>query len=131
MEERTHTGTMSRSFHHPSGPDITLDGLLHALSDPVRRNILFKLLGCDGLSCSKACEELPPSTISFHYRVLREAGLIHSEKRGIEVINIARKAEVEQRFPGLLHSVFQHHHVHSGSEGAGTAAPHADEPPAA
>jgi len=122
---------MSRSFHHPSGPDITLDGVLHALSDPVRRNILVKLLGCDGLSCSKACEELPASTISFHYRVLREAGLIHSEKRGVEVINIARKAEVEQRFPGLLHSVFQHHHVHSGSEGtkgAGAAVP-VDEPP--
>lgn len=121
---------MSRSIHHPSAPDITLDAVLHALSDPVRRNILIKLLGCDGLSCSKACEELPPSTISFHYRVLREAGLIHSAKKGIEVINVARKAEIEQRFPGLLHSVFQHHHFHSASEGAGAPAPPAAEPPA-
>ncbi len=104
---------MGRPFQHPSGSDMTLDAVLHALSDPVRRNILFKLLGCDGLSCSKACEELPPSTISFHYRVLREAGLIHSEKKGVEVINTARKGEIEQRFPGLLHSVFQHHQVPS------------------
>jgi DNA-binding transcriptional ArsR family regulator len=123
---------MGRPFQHPSGSDITLDAVLHALSDPVRRNILFKLLGCDGLSCSKACEELPPSTISFHYRVLREAGLIRSEKKGVEVINSARKDEIEARFPGLLASVFQHHHVHSGRAGrsgrAGASpAPFADQ----
>ena len=100
---------MARPLPHPATKDITLDGILHALSDPVRRDILFRLQGCDGLSCSKACAELPPSTISFHYRVLREAGLIRSEKKGVELINTARKAEIDQRFPGLLHAVFVQH----------------------
>jgi len=100
---------MARPLHHPSPRDITLDGVLHALSDPARRKILFKLMGCEGMSCGKSCDKMPPSTISFHYRVLREAGLIHSKKRGVEVINRARKAEIEERFPGLLHTIFQHH----------------------
>ena len=100
---------MARVFHHPALKEITLDGILHAMSDPVRRNILFKLSGCEGMNCSEACEALPPSTISFHYRILREAGLIRSEKRGVEVINTSRKPEIEQRFPGLLHALFQHH----------------------
>jgi DNA-binding transcriptional ArsR family regulator len=100
---------MPRPFHHPSLKDITLDGVLHALSDPARRRILFKLTGCDGMNCGKACDKMPSSTISFHYRVLREAGLIHSRKKGVEVINTARKAEIEKKFPGLLHMVFQSH----------------------
>ena len=100
---------MARSLAHPATQDITLDGVLHALSDPVRRGILFRLMDCAGMSCSAACAELPRSTISFHYRVLREAGLIRSEKRGVELINTARKADIEQRFPGLLHAVFLQH----------------------
>lgn len=100
---------MARPFYHPPPKDVTLDGVLHALSDPARRKILFKLMGCEGLSCSKSCDKMPPSTISFHYQILREAGLIRSAKKGVEVINTARKAEIEKRFPGLLHTIFQHH----------------------
>jgi DNA-binding transcriptional ArsR family regulator len=102
-------GIMARHLQHPSVKDITLDSVLHALSDPARRKILFKLLGCDGMNCGNACDKLPPSTISFHYRVLRDAGLIRSRKKGVEVINTVRKAEIEHRFPGLLHTIFQHH----------------------
>ncbi len=101
--------SMAKSFHHPLPRDITLDGVLHALADPARRKIMFKLLGCISMNCGNACEELPPSTISFHHKVLREAGLIRSRKKGVEVINSARRADIEKRFPGLLHTVFQHH----------------------
>lgn len=100
---------MTRPFTHPAARDITLDGLLHALSDPERRKIVGNLLGCDGMRCNKACADLPPSTISFHYKVLRDAGLIRSEKKGIEVINTLREAEVEKRFPGLLCAILGHH----------------------
>ena len=100
---------MTRSFAHPAARDMTLDALLHALSDPERRKIVGNLLKNDGMRCNKACSDLPPSTISFHYKVLRDAGLIHSEKKGIEVINTLRYAEVEKRFPGLLAAVLNHH----------------------
>ncbi len=101
---------MARSFIHPSPKDFTIDGVLYALSDPVRRRIVGKLMKCDemGMSCNKACEELSPSTISFHYKVLRESGLIASKKVGVEVINSLRLDEMNKRFPGLLESVLKH-----------------------
>lgn len=102
-------GVMARSFSHPSPKDFTIDGVLYALSDPIRRNIVLKLMNCEGMSCSKACEELPPSTVSFHHKVLRESGLIRSEKVGVEVINTLRHEEMNKRFPGLLDSILKHH----------------------
>lgn len=108
---------MARAFNHPSAKDITIDGLLHALSDPVRRGIVLKLMNGEGMSCSKACVDLSPSTISFHHKILRETGLIHSEKRGVEVINRVRKDEIDKRFPGLLDTILEHHH-HRGARRA-------------
>lgn len=98
---------MATRFQHPAVADISLDMVLAALSDPVRRAILSKLVDSDGLCCSAACSDLAPSTISFHHRVLREAGLIRSEKQGVKVVNTARTDEIEQRFPGLLDTIFR------------------------
>lgn len=99
---------MARPFQHPATRDLRIDGVLHALADPVRRDIVRKLLACDGMNCSKACAELPPSTVSFHHRVLRETGLIFSEKRGVEVFNSVRRDDLEHRFPGLLDAILSH-----------------------
>ncbi|MGV3523739.1 MAG: ArsR/SmtB family transcription factor [Candidatus Sericytochromatia bacterium] len=100
---------MARTFTHPASQEITLDGILYALSDPIRRSIVSKLLHADRLSCTKACTNLPPSTISFHHKILRESGLIRSEKIGVAVINSVRQDEIESRFPGLLQSILQYH----------------------
>ena len=100
---------MARGFIHPSPKDFTIDGILYALSDPIRRSIVFKLMNNESLSCTKACTELSPSTISFHHKILRESGLIHSEKIGVEVINTLRTVEVNKQFPGLLDSILKHH----------------------
>lgn len=101
---------MARNFSHPSMKDLTIDGVLHALSDPIRREIVVRL--CDGQekSCAKSCAaDLAPSTISFHHKVLRENGLIRSEKVGVEVRNTLRKSEIDKKFPGLLDSILKHH----------------------
>ncbi|WP_119269040.1 ArsR/SmtB family transcription factor [Taklimakanibacter deserti] len=97
---------MARSFNHPAVCDISLDHVLHALSDPMRRHIVQKLMASDSMSCIQACATLPPSTVSFHHKVLREAGLIRSEKKGVEVINTLRRQDIDERFPGLLEVVF-------------------------
>lgn len=96
---------MPRPIQHPPRSQITLDGVLHALADPVRRRIVHRLLAGDGLNCRGACAELAPSTISFHHRVLREAGLIRSRKQGVEVISTVRRADLDRRFPGLLDAI--------------------------
>jgi DNA-binding transcriptional ArsR family regulator len=101
---------MARGFVHPAPKDFTIDSVLYALSDPVRRKIVAKLSKCnqEGMSCNKACEELSPSTISFHYKILRESGLVFSQKKGVEVINSLRCTEMNKRFPGLLDSILKH-----------------------
>ena len=96
---------MARPFNHPAPTDISLDNVLHALSDPVRREIVRKLMGSDSMSCIQACAKHPPSTVSFHHKILRDAGLIRSEKKGVEVINTLRRREIDERFPGLLDAV--------------------------
>jgi len=48
---------------------------------------------------------VPKSTLSQHFRVLREAGLIRSERRSVKMQNSPRSAEIEQRFPGLVPAI--------------------------
>jgi DNA-binding transcriptional ArsR family regulator len=104
------TSIMARKFSHPSFKEVSIDSVLHALSDPERRNIVAKLADCKSMSCTKSCAEgLSPSTISFHHKVLRENGIIRSEKIGVEVINTLRKAELDKKFPGLLDSILKFH----------------------
>jgi DNA-binding transcriptional ArsR family regulator len=101
---------MSR-FVHPAKEDISLSGVLGALSDPMRLKILKRLLDRRGesLSCAGAapCPEMAKSTLSHHFRVLREAGLIRTTKRGVANLNYVRLDEVNQRFPGLLKAIMK------------------------
>ena len=99
-----------RPLFHPSLEDITVEGILHALSDPVRVAIYAQLIQSD---CSANCSnflkisdrEIPKSTLSQHFKVLRDAGLIRGERKGIEMQNTPRCPEIETRFPGLISSV--------------------------
>jgi DNA-binding transcriptional ArsR family regulator len=98
-------------FVHPAAEDITLAGILGALGDPTRLKVLKKLLESRdrSLSCSGAspCAEMPKSTLSHHFRVLRDAGLIRTTKQGVENLNSVRWDEVNARFPGLLKAIMK------------------------
>jgi DNA-binding transcriptional ArsR family regulator len=100
---------MARPLQHPDADKIGLDGILHALADPARRSIVAKLIARGEMNCGETCGDMAPSTISHHHRILRESGLIRSEKRGVAVINSVREAEIEERFPGLLAAILQQH----------------------
>lgn len=98
---------MQRPFLHPTPNDVTLESVLFALADPVRLAIVRKLAnGPCPLNCSAAAPEgLAKSTQSHHYQVLREAGLIRSERRGTEVVNVLRLCELDSKFPGLIGTI--------------------------
>jgi DNA-binding transcriptional ArsR family regulator len=103
---------MPRPLAHPDPAAVTLAGLLFALSDPVRLAILRELLKSPaGLNCTETTARLgfsmPKSTCSQHYRILRESGLIASERRGTELVSRVRSQLLAERFPGLLESVFR------------------------
>ena len=99
-----------RPLVHPSIDDVTVEGILHALSDPVRVAIFADIVGSD---CSQNCSNflnvsdkaIPKSTLSQHFKALREAGLIRGERRGVEMQNSSRCAEIEKRFPGLIPAI--------------------------
>ena len=116
-----------RPLIHPSIEDIQVEGILHALSDPVRAAIYAQLAGTDcALTCSNFVQvidrEIPKSTLSQHFRALREAGLIRSERHGVEMRNTSRCQEIEQRFPGLIAAILNAHRVQSirTADGAAT-----------
>jgi DNA-binding transcriptional ArsR family regulator len=105
-----------RPLVHPSIDDITVEGILHALSDSVRVAIYAELAASSGACiCSNFLQvsdrNIPKSTLSQHFRALREAGLVRSERHGVEMRNISRCQEIEQRFPGLIVAILNAHRV--------------------
>jgi DNA-binding transcriptional ArsR family regulator len=99
-----------RPLVHPAADEITVQGILNALSNPVRAAIFFQLLSATcAMNCSAfanvGTSSLPKSTLSLHFKILREAGLIRSEKRGVELQNEAR-AELKERFGPLIKAIF-------------------------
>jgi DNA-binding transcriptional ArsR family regulator len=107
-----------RPLFHPAPEDITLEGIFHALSDPVRVAIYA---GIAASACSQNCsnflkvseKSIPKSTLSQHFKVLREAGLIRSERCGVEMHNTPRCQEIEKRFPGLMAAIVNAHKIQS------------------
>ncbi len=107
-----------RPLFHPSLEDITVEGILHALSDPVRVAIFMDIVA---QQCSHNCSTfltvsdkvIPKSTLSQHFKALREAGLIRGERRGVEMHNTSRCAEIEERFPGLILAIVNAHTIQS------------------
>ncbi len=96
-----------RSWKHPHSADIALERVLYALSDPVRLNIVRQLDRDGEASCSALNGDRPKSSMSHHFRVLREAGLISTENDGTTHLNKLRRAEMDQLFPGLLAAILR------------------------
>ena len=105
-----------RPLFHPSVEDVTVEAILHALSDPVRVAIFIDIAGSN---CSQTCSNflnvsektIPKSTLSQHFKALREAGLIRGERHGVEMRNTSRCAEIDQRFPGLIPAIVNAHNI--------------------
>ena len=97
---------------HPSMNEVTLEALFYALGDKTRLQIIANIYrgGGRALICAEATsdiKDLPASTSSYHFRTLREGGIVRSEKIGKECFNTLRTAELEKKFPGLMKSVLK------------------------
>jgi DNA-binding transcriptional ArsR family regulator len=96
---------MARTLNHPPAESLELTGVLHALSDPVRLEIVRAL--ASGTPCRCGAFDLPvtKSTRTHHFRVLRESGVIEQRADGTALLNRLRRDDLDARFPGLLDSV--------------------------
>ena len=96
-----------RNLHHPRVDEVTLPDVLHALSDPVRLQIVHALAQREEQSCSAVESSVSKSTLSHHFKVLREAGVTHTRVNGTHRYVSLRRDDLEERFPGLLRSVLE------------------------
>lgn len=91
---------------HPARDELELSAVLHALSDPVRLSMVRHLAEAgDEQSCRSFDVPVTKSTCTHHFKVLREAGVIHQRQQGTARLNALREDDLEARFPGLLRTI--------------------------
>ncbi|MEW2414818.1 helix-turn-helix transcriptional regulator [Streptomyces sp. NPDC046866] len=97
---------MERTPPHPEVDQFSLQQVLEALVDPVRRSIVAQLHARRAdMACGAFDLSVSKSTATHHFKVLREAGLIRQHYVGTSRMNTLRDREMEEAFPGLLTAV--------------------------
>jgi DNA-binding transcriptional ArsR family regulator len=94
-----------RPYKHPAADELVLERVLYALSDSIRLDIVRHLARVECATCGELDGGRPKSTVSHHFKVLREAGLVLTENTGTSHMNTLRRADIEARFPGLLAAI--------------------------
>jgi DNA-binding transcriptional ArsR family regulator len=94
-----------REIAHPAADQLSLPGVLHALSDPVRLEIVRALRSDCELACGAIDVPVSKSTLTHHLKVLRDAGVTRTRREGVQRLVSLRRKDVEARFPGLLDCV--------------------------
>jgi DNA-binding transcriptional ArsR family regulator len=93
-------------LHHPERSEIELPAVLHALSDPHRLEIVRRLdQDSEARPCGTFGFDISKSTMTHHFRTLREAGVIRQERQGTTKMTELRREDLDARFPGLLDAV--------------------------
>lgn len=94
-----------KQARHPTAEEMTLVGVMAALSDPIRIGLVRVL--SDG--CERGWGELrapvAKSTLSHHLKVLRDAGVTRTRQEGTRCYVVLRRDDLDRRFPGLLDAV--------------------------
>jgi DNA-binding transcriptional ArsR family regulator len=99
--------TTVEAITHPERAEIELAAVLNALSDPVRLRIVAALASDGERTCGAIDLPVTKSTCTHHFKVLREAGVIHQRQEGTARLNTLRRDDLEARFPGLLATVLR------------------------
>ena len=96
---------MAKELHHPDRDQIDLSAVLEALSEPMRRDIVLRLLDEGESSCQSLGDFCPKTNLSYHHARLREAGLTRTRVVGAYRMISVRVEDFSQRFPGLLEAI--------------------------
>ena len=90
---------------HPDVEAVEVDDVLRALADPTRRQIVRLLLSDGDRACGTFGLPVAASTLSHHFRTLRNAGILRQYDDGRQRMNTLRLDEMDVRFPGLVRVV--------------------------
>ncbi|MEV0251816.1 ArsR family transcriptional regulator [Nocardia sp. NPDC050712] len=89
----------------PAVADLRLEAVLSMLSDPLRLHIVRELLLHSeefDHTCGWFGIDRPKSSLTHHFKALREAGVIRQRQYGLERRSHVRIDDLQTRFPGLL-----------------------------
>jgi len=90
------------ALHHPAAADIELVDVLAALGHPVRLAIAQALASGEERFCGEILPDIPKSSMTHHWRALREGGVLRQRKDGRKYYLTLRRGDLDARFPGLL-----------------------------
>ncbi|MEI9537781.1 helix-turn-helix domain-containing protein [Enterobacter cancerogenus] len=89
--------------NHPEPEQIQLENVLFALGNPLRLAIVRRLADGGELSCNALRPaDVVKSTMTHHWRVLRDSGVIWQRAQGRENMISLRQEDLDARFPGLM-----------------------------
>lgn len=91
--------------NHPSRDAIRLENVLTALGNPLRMAVIVVLAGGGEHTCGSLVPGVSKSTLTHHWRVLRDSGVIWQKPSGRENLLSLRIDDLNARFPGLLAAV--------------------------
>ena len=94
-----------RDLFHPKRSDIELTAVMHALSDPTRLDIVRQLADGEEQACGNFGVGVAKSTLSQHFKVLRDSGVIRTRVDGTTRWQTLRRDDLDARFPGLLDAI--------------------------
>lgn len=89
----------------PQLQELSLTSVLYALSDDVRLGIVRTLDEKGPCACGEFEIDRPKSSLSHHFRVLRESGVVSTARQGTVLLNSLRRNDLDARFPTLLDAV--------------------------
>jgi DNA-binding transcriptional ArsR family regulator len=98
---------MRTAYHNTAKnrSELSLIEVLHALADPVRLEIVRQLDGEGEKACGMFGIEMPKSSLSHHFRILRKSGVIFSESQGTAIMNRLQRKDLDARFPGMIRAI--------------------------
>lgn len=89
-------------YTHPEREQIRLENVLSALGNPLRLNVVRILASEKERTCGSLLQGQTKSTMTRHWRVLRDSGVIWLRPNGREKLLSLRRSDLDARFPGLI-----------------------------
>lgn len=102
-----------RALYHPGKEAISLTTVLYALSDPIRLRIVRNLAKGEEEACAAFGINIPKSSLSHHFRVLRESGITRTRIEGTHRLVSLRREDLDALFPGLFDAVLRAYISHN------------------
>ena len=90
---------------HPDREALRIEDVLAAFDHPVRLRVVRELAANGEMTCGEILPDVPKSSASHHWNVLREGGVVEQRREGRHVYLRLRRTDLDSRFPGVHDAV--------------------------